>query len=72
MWNMSQESMDQSQPVELRVMIDPDKKLPTVYSKVGKKTLFICKMHSLICEYEDVMVIKYYILPYIGYIAEPN
>ncbi|XP_055944127.1 uncharacterized protein LOC129975179 isoform X2 [Argiope bruennichi] len=33
-WNMSQESMDQAQPVELRVMIDPDKKLSTVYSKV--------------------------------------
>ncbi|KAG8189065.1 hypothetical protein JTE90_025497 [Oedothorax gibbosus] len=36
-WNMSQESMDQAQPVELRVMIDPGKKLPTVYSKVENR-----------------------------------
>ncbi|XP_035224064.1 ABC transporter G family member 9-like isoform X1 [Stegodyphus dumicola] len=36
-WNMSHESVDHSQPVELRVMIDPDKKLPTVYSKVESR-----------------------------------
>ncbi|XP_015914393.1 uncharacterized protein [Parasteatoda tepidariorum] len=37
LWNMSEESMDHNQPVELRVVIDSDKKLQTVYSKVESR-----------------------------------